>query len=228
MTRKPLKTLGDLAALREQLAAADRERAHLEKLKAAETARKRAAEASFHREMEAMQVRPLPAHGRHARKPAPPEPHPHSRRRDDAAVLQSSVSDDIDVESLLDTDEALSYRASGIGPDVLRKLRRGEWSIQAQIDLHGLRVDEAREALVTFLKLALKRNQRCVRVVHGKGLGSQGKTPVLKGKARAWLVQREEVIAFCQARPAEGGSGALVVLLRPTGNAAGTGADKPV
>ncbi|MCU0938533.1 MAG: Smr/MutS family protein [Burkholderiaceae bacterium] len=181
--------------------------------------KKRAAEASFHREMQALDVKPLQPHGRHHRKPAHPEPHPVSRTRDDAEVLQASVSDDIDVESLLDTDEALSYRANGIGPDVLRKLRRGEWSIQSEIDLHGHRVDEAREALVAFLKQALKRNQRCVRVVHGKGLGSQGKTPVLKGKVRAWLVQRDDVIAFCQARPAEGGSGALVVLLRPTGNA---------
>jgi DNA-nicking Smr family endonuclease len=219
MTRKPLKTLGDLATLREQLAAAERERAHQARLQAAAAEKKRVAEASFRREMEALDVKPLQPHGRHHRKPAHPEPHPVSRRLDDAAVLQSSVSDDIDVESLLDTDEALSYRANGIGPDVLRKLRRGEWSIQSQVDLHGLRVDEAREALVAFLKQALKRNQRCVRVVHGKGLGSQGKTPVLKGKVRAWLVQREEVIAFCQARPAEGGSGALVVLLRPTGNA---------
>jgi DNA-nicking Smr family endonuclease len=224
MTRKPLKTLGDLAALREQLAAAERDRAHQAKLAAAAAEKKRAAEASFRREMEALEVKPLQPHGRHHRKPAHPAPHPVSRKRDDAAVLQASVSDEIDVESLLDTDESLSYRANGIGPDVLRKLRRGEWSIQSQIDLHGHRVDEAREALAAFLKTALKRNQRCVRVVHGKGLGSQGKTPVLKGKVRAWLVQREEVIAFCQARPAEGGSGALVVLLRPTGNA---GPDKP-
>ena len=220
MTRKPLKSLGDLAALRERLEAAERARAHEARLRAAAAERKRAAEASFHREMEALQVKPLQPQGRHHRKPAHPEPHPVSRQRDDAAVLQSSVSDDIDVESLLDTDEALSYRASGIGPDVLRKLRRGEWSIQAQIDLHGHRVDEAREALAEFLRRALKHNQRCVRVVHGKGLGSQGRTPVLKGKVRAWLVQREEVIAFCQARPAEGGSGALMVLLRPTGNGA--------
>lgn len=219
MTRKPLKTLGDLAALREQLAAAERERAQRARLAAAAAEKKRAAEADFRREMEALAVRPLPPHGRHHRKPAHPEPHPVSRTRDDAAVLQASVSAEIDVESLLDTDEALSYRANGIGPDVLRKLRRGAWSIQSEIDLHGHRVDEAREALVAFLKGALKRNQRCVRVVHGKGLGSQGRTPVLKGKVRAWLVQREEVIAFCQARPAEGGSGALVVLLRPTGNA---------
>jgi DNA-nicking Smr family endonuclease len=219
MTRKPLKALGELGTLREQLAAAERERAHRAALAAAAAEKKRAAEASFLREMEALDVKPLQPHGRHHRKPAHPEPHPVSRRRDDAEVLQASVSDEIDVESLLDTDESLSYRANGIGPDVLRKLRRGEWSIQSEIDLHGHRVDEAREALVAFLKQAIKRNQRCVRVVHGKGLGSQGKTPVLKGKVRAWLVQREDVIAFCQARPAEGGSGALVVLLRPTGNA---------
>jgi len=223
MTRKPLKTLGDLATLREQLAQAERERAERARRAAAAAEQQRAASTSFHREMKALAVKPLQPHGRHPRKPVHPAPHPVSRRRDDAAVLQASVSDDIDVESLLDTDESLSYRANGIGPDVLRKLRRGEWSIQAEIDLHGHRVDEARESLVAFLKVALKRNQRCVRVVHGKGLGSQGKTPVLKGKVRGWLVQREEVIAFCQARAAEGGSGALVVLLRPTGNAGAEG-----
>jgi DNA-nicking Smr family endonuclease len=219
VTRKPLKTLGDLATLREQLAQAERERAHRARLAAVAAEKKRAAETIFHHEMQALDVKPLQPYGRHHKKPTHPEPHPVSRKRDDAAVLQASVSDDIDVESLLDTDDALSYRANGIGPDVLRKLRRGEWSIQSEIDLHGHRVDEAREALVAFLKNALKRNQRCVRVVHGKGLGSQGKTPVLKGKVRAWLVQRDDVIAFCQARPAEGGSGALVVLLRPTGKA---------
>jgi DNA-nicking Smr family endonuclease len=219
MTRKPLKALGDLTALRERLAAAERERAELIRRAVAAAERRHAAAATFRREMEALDVKPLGPHGRHHRKPAHPEPQPLSRKRDDAQVLQASVSDEIDVESLLDTDDSLSYRADGIGPDVLRKLRRGGWSIQSEIDLHGHRVDEAREALVAFLRQALKRNQRCVRVVHGKGLGSQGKTPVLKGKVRAWLVQREEVIAFCQARPAEGGSGALVVLLRPTGNA---------
>lgn len=221
MTRKPLKSLGDLAALREQMAEAERERQRRAKEEAAAAARKRASEASFRHAMDKLDVKPLAPPRKHHKPPPAPEPHPVSRKRDDAEVLQSSVSDEIDVESLLDTDESLSYRAPGIGPDVLRRLRRGEWSIQAQIDLHGHRVDEAREALAAFLKQALKRNQRCVRVVHGKGLGSKAKTPVLKGKVRAWLVQKEEVIAFCQARAAEGGSGALVVLLRPTGNAGG-------
>ncbi|MFN9187167.1 MAG: Smr/MutS family protein, partial [Betaproteobacteria bacterium] len=137
------------------------------------------------------------------------------RLRDEQEVLADSLSDEIDALSLLDTDDALSFAAPGIGPDVLRRLRRGEWSIQAHIDLHGHRVDEARHALGQFLRQAVRAGLRCVRVVHGKGLGSRDRQPVLKGKVRNWLVQREEVIAFCQARPIDGGSGALVVLLRP-------------
>jgi DNA-nicking Smr family endonuclease len=161
-------------------------------------------------------VTPLAASPRaqHARPPHPPQP--VSRQRDDEDVLAASVSDAIDHEALLETDESLSYAAPGIGPDVLRRLRRGEWSIQAQIDLHGHRVEEAREALVRFLRDAIKRGLRCVRVVHGKGLGSRGKVPVLKGKVRHGLRQREEVVAFCQARGADGGAGAVMVLLRPS------------
>ncbi|MEG0413512.1 MAG: Smr/MutS family protein, partial [Comamonas sp.] len=83
------------------------------------------------------------------------------------------------------------------------------------LDLHGLRSDEAREALGQFIRLAHRTGMRCVRVVHGKGLGSPGKTPVLKAKVQRWLVQKKEVLAFVQARPAEGGAGALVVLLQP-------------
>jgi DNA-nicking Smr family endonuclease len=108
----------------------------------------------------------------------------------------------------------LSYAREGIGPDVVRKLRRGNWIIQGQLDLHGLRTDEARDALGEFLRTSVKRGLRCVRVIHGKGLGSVNKTPVLKNKVRNWLVQKEEVIAFCQARAADGGAGALIVLLQ--------------
>ena len=113
--------------------------------------------------------------------------------------------------------DALSFRRPGIGIDVARKLRRGEWTIQSEIDLHGLRTDDAREALATFLREAVRQGQRCVRVVHGKGLGSPGKTPVLKGKVHGWLVQKNEVLAFVQARGDEGGAGAVVVLLKPAG-----------
>jgi DNA-nicking Smr family endonuclease len=219
-----LKTLADLAALREKMAAEQREREQRAKEAAAAEAKRRAAEASFRHAMDTLDVQPLAPRKRHHAPPQLPQPHPVSRQRDDAEVLQSSLSD-LDAGTLLDTDASLSWHAAGVGPDVPRRLRKGAWSIQAEIDLHGHRVDEAREALSAFLKQAIKRNQRCVRVVHGKGLGSKGRTPVLKGKVMGWLRQREEVIAFCAAPAAEGGSGALLVLLRPTGNA-GTSAGK--
>lgn len=144
-----------------------------------------------------------------------PAPEPLQRQRDEQLALQEALSDEVDIESLLLTDDGLSFRRPGIGPDVVTRLRRGHWAIQSQIDLHGLRRDEAREALSAHIRESLRRGHRCVRVVHGKGLGSRDRQPVLKGKVRNWLVQRAEVIAFCQARPIDGGSGALVVLLRP-------------
>ena len=128
--------------------------------------------------------------------------------------MQESLSDEFNVDTLLDTDGELSYARQGVGGDTLRKLRRGVWVIQAQLDLHGLRRDEARDALGAFLRHAVKRGLRCVRVIHGKGLGSINKEPVLKSKVRSWLVQKEEVLVYCQARAADGGAGALIVLLR--------------
>jgi DNA-nicking Smr family endonuclease len=147
---------------------------------------------------------------------AAPRPQPIARQRlaDDQAALQESLSDEFTVETLLDTDSALSFARNGIGPDTIRKLRRGHWVIQSQLDLHGLRSDEAREALSQFLSNCGKRGLRCIRVIHGKGLGSINKEPVLKNKVRKWLAQKDEVIAFCQARAADGGSGAVVVLLK--------------
>ena len=135
---------------------------------------------------------------------------------DEAKVIHDSLSDEFDVSTLLDTDDALSFRRPSVGPEVTRKLRKGDWAIQREIDLHGLRSDEARLALTTFIREAHKYGIRCVRVVHGKGLGSPGKTPVLKSKVHSWLVQKNQVMAFVQAKPAEGGAGALVVLLTPS------------
>jgi DNA-nicking Smr family endonuclease len=146
------------------------------------------------------------------RAAVPPEP--RQRQQDEAQALASSLSDELDVSSLLDTDAALSYRREGIGPDVLARLRRGQWSIQCQLDLHGLRRDEARDALAMFIRQAERDGLRCVRVVHGKGNGSPGREPVLKDKVKRWLVQKEQVIAFTQASAADGGNGALLVLLR--------------
>ncbi len=146
----------------------------------------------------------------------PPQPLPIARQHiaDEQAALMESLSDEFTFDTLLDTDENLSFTRPGVGSDVLSKLRRGHWVIQNQLDLHGLRRDEAREALGEFLRQARRRGQRCVRIIHGKGLGSVNKEPVLKQKVRNWLAQKDEVIAFCQARPADGGSGALVVLLQ--------------
>jgi DNA-nicking Smr family endonuclease len=160
-------------------------------------------------------VTPLPHSGRTELPVARPEPEPLQRRRDEAAALRETMSDGFDVDSLLETDAALSFRRPDIGPDVVRKLRRGGWVIQAQLDLHGLKRDEAREQLATFLREATRQGLRCVRVVHGKGLGSPGREPVLKRRVHSWLVQKASVLAFTQARAAEGGSGALVVLLQP-------------
>lgn len=147
--------------------------------------------------------------------PEPPEPLPMQRALDEERVLRESLSDEFDVTTLLDVDDQLSFRRPGIGMDVTHKLRAGHWSIQRHLDLHGLRTDEAREALGEFIRVAHRTGLRCVRVVHGKGLGSPGRTPVLKSRVQRWLVQKKEVLAFVQARPLDGGAGALVVLLQP-------------
>ena len=133
-----------------------------------------------------------------------------------AKAVLVNVTGGLDM-TLLEVDEHLSFRRPGIGTDVTRKLRRGDWSIQRQLDLHGLRRDDARERLSIFIREAFQQGIRCVRVVHGKGLGSPGKAPVLKSRVHSWLVQKEEVLAFVQAKPADGGAGALVVLLMASG-----------
>ncbi len=160
-------------------------------------------------------VKPLSNKPKALSKVTPPEPIPVQRQRDNQAVMRESLSDEFDVGTLLDVDDALSFRRPGIGLDVTRKLRQGIWTIQKQVDLHNLRTEQARDALGTFIREAHKLGLRCVRVVHGKGLGSPGKEPVLKGKVKSWLIQKQEVLAFVQAKPAEGGAGALVVLLKP-------------
>ena len=149
---------------------------------------------------------------------APPSstalPVPTQSWADEQDALQSTLSDQITPDSLLETDDSLSFCRDGISRETLRKLRGGKWVIQEQLDLHGLTREYAREELVHFLNDALKRGHRCVRVIHGKGLGSVNREPVLKSKVRHWLMQRDEVLAFTQARPQDGGSGALVVLLK--------------
>lgn len=112
------------------------------------------------------------------------------------------MSDEFDVSTLLDTDDQLSFRRPGIGLDVTHKLRAGQWSIQRQLDLHGLRVDEAREALGQFIRLSHRTGIRCVRVVHGKGLGSPGKTPCSRAACCAGWCRKRKCWPLCRpARP---------------------------
>ena len=208
------KSFQDLEAMRRQIAEGERiAREH--KAQRAEAQKRAEAEHDLFQRA-AGKVQPLPRHGRVHHPPEPVAPIPAQRQLDDQRVLKEALSDEFDASTLLEVDEAMSFRRPGIGIDVAHKLRRGHWSIQSEIDLHGLRSDDAREALAAFLREAGRQGLRCVRVVHGKGLGSPGKTPVLKGKVHSWLVQKNEVLAFVQARADEGGAGAVVVLLKPT------------
>jgi DNA-nicking Smr family endonuclease len=139
---------------------------------------------------------------------------PRQRELDEAAALDESRHAPPGFNDLLDSGEETSFLRPGISRRVLADLRRGRWTPQDRIDLHGLNRDEAHTALSLFLSAALAQGKRCVRVIHGKGLGSPGGVSVLKQLSRAWLARRNEILAFCQANPHEGGSGALLVLLR--------------
>ena len=157
---------------------------------------------------------PLRAAPRHVRAPAAGPAVAAQSLLDEHAALAESRDAALDHDDALETGEEASFLRDGLSRQVLRKLRRGHWVVQDQLDLHGMTRAEARDALAAFLREALRRARRCVRVVHGKGLGSKNREPVLKGKVKLWLAQREEVLAFCQAPAAQGGSGAMLVLLR--------------
>lgn len=162
-------------------------------------------------------ARPIQENGKTARvKHAIKKPKPVPRQfiNDERQALSDSLSDHYIPQHELETGEELLYLRDGQSPSVLSKLRRGKWVIQAHIDLHGLISDEARAYVSEFISDCKKRGVRCVRIVHGKGLGSRNKEPVLKNKVRGWLMQKDEVIAYAQAKPQDGGSGAVIVLLK--------------
>ena len=143
-----------------------------------------------------------------------PKPIPLQFIRDEQQALVDSLSDHYIPAHEIETGEELLYLRDGHSPDILSKLRRGHWVIQAKIDLHGLISDEARLYVSTFISDCKKRGIRCVRIVHGKGLGSRNREPVLKHKLRGWLMQKDEVIAYAEAKKQDGGSGAVIVLLK--------------
>ncbi len=158
-------------------------------------------------------ARPLTSDRVH-HEPPPPPAWPRQRMRDEQAALAESLAGPDLLDLHLEGGDEAAWLQPGMSPNVLRDLRRGRWVVQAYVDLHGMNREEARQHVALFLAECLKRGYRCVRVVHGKGLGSPGREPVLKKLVQGWLSQRQEVLAFCQARPAEGGAGAVIVLLR--------------
>jgi len=157
---------------------------------------------------------PLPHHGK--REPATPQiqPIPKQRIRDEQQALVDSLSDHISYEDSMDAGEELVFLRTGLRRDTLKKLRRGHWVLQGELDLHGLVSAEARQAVNAFISTCQKRGVRCVRIIHGKGLGSKNREPILRTRVKHWLMQKDEVLAFCQARAVDGGSGAVVVLLK--------------
>ena len=143
-----------------------------------------------------------------------PPPVPIQSLLDGHDALVESLAGALSWDQSMESGEESSFLRSGLARDVLRKLRRGHWVVQDVVDLHGLNRQQARSLLAEFLGGCLKRGLRCVRVVHGKGLRSPGREPVLKGKTQQWLAQRDDVLAFCEAPKNQGGSGALLVLLK--------------
>jgi len=163
-------------------------------------------------------VRRLPPGNRAKHARVQPAPIPRQRIADEQDALLASK---YGAEPALNAweigqeqEHGQTYVRPGLGTDVLSKLRRGHWSLQGELDLHGMTSDEARDTLADFLLDARARGARCVRVIHGKGLTSPRKEPVLKGKVRRWLAHWDDVLAYCEAPPHAGGGGAVLILLR--------------
>jgi DNA-nicking Smr family endonuclease len=138
---------------------------------------------------------------------------PEQKRLDEQAVIDSLAAGEWD-EGEIETGEELLFARPGVQHSVMRRLRRGEYAIEAQLDLHGQTVAQARTSVNRFLYECRTLGVRCVRIIHGKGRGSEGRLPVLKGKLNVWLRRKDEVLAFCPAKPTDGGAGAAYVLLR--------------
>ncbi len=146
-------------------------------------------------------------------QPRRPHPHPVQSERDQQAVMQALLSPDYDPE-VVQPGDSLSYCVPGVTRAVFRKLRRGQYRIESELDLHGLSSTEAQLALTRFLSDCRRAGRRTLRIIHGKGKRSSNDGPVLKNRINIWLRQRQEVLAFCSARPTDGGTGAVYVLLR--------------
>jgi len=216
-----MKDFGDLKSFRDRLKVED----HLRAIEKAEREKRERAEREQAVEFRSAvkDVKELPESDRYVWRPA----HEAELRRQAAArrppsddevqaiLAESMLSDQFDVDGLLDEEPTLSWAAPGVGPDVVKKLRKRHWEVEDEIDLHGLTRDLARRVVDAFLRRSNKNGVRCVRIIHGVGYGSAGGEPVLRGMVHSWLVQTMETVAFCVASRVDGGNGALIVLLRP-------------
>ncbi len=157
----------------------------------------------------------LPDHGRALQPRRKVAPVARQRLADEQEAFTESLSDHITTWEIgSETGDELVYLRDGMQSQTLRRLRRGHWGIQGELDLHGHTTAEARNAVAVFLRECMHEGARCVRIVHGKGLSSKNREPVLKTKVGNWLRQRDEVLAYCQARQIDGGGGAVIVLLK--------------
>jgi DNA-nicking Smr family endonuclease len=163
-------------------------------------------------------VQKLPPGNRAKLGAAPPEPIARNTLADERDVLAAAKYGAQPAPQTWDAGQEFEHQQTfvrkGIGPDVVAKLRRGHWSVQAELDLHGMITEEAHDALADFVTGARERGMRCVRVIHGKGLTSPKREPVLKGKVRTWLAHWDEVLAYAEAPQNAGGGGAVLVLLK--------------
>ncbi|EXI90310.1 MAG: putative DNA endonuclease SmrA [Candidatus Accumulibacter regalis] len=146
-----------------------------------------------------------------------PSPRPRQRERDEAAVLGELLHAPLAVDDWLDLGGADSFLRSGLPRTLLRDLRRGRWSIQNHVDLHGMNRHEAHAEVAVFLSESMAEGRRCLRIVHGRGNGSPGREAILRQLVKVWLSRCQEVLAFCHAPPCDGGDGALWVLLKAGG-----------
>jgi DNA-nicking Smr family endonuclease len=217
-----LKDFSDLKSFRDQLKEDQRQRAIDKAVRERRERIEREREVEFRAAVK--DVKPMPESDRYVWRPAREAElravaagqRPRTDEEEVAAVLRESMlSDQFDVDGLLDEDPTLSWAAPGVGPDVVKKLRKRHWRVEDELDLHGYTRDLARRMVDAFLRRSTKNGVRCVRIIHGVGYGSAGGEPVLRGMVHSWLVQTAEVVAFCVAGRTDGGKGALIVLLRP-------------
>ena len=144
-----------------------------------------------------------------------PAPVPQQTIADNKAVLAESLSDEADSIEFLESEDGLSFRRPEVGPDVPRDLRRGRWCVVGQLDLHGMFVEEAREAVIDFIRKSQTNERLCVRIIHGKGNSNPDRQSILKEKVRRWLKQFDAVVAFAEPYERDGGAGATIVRLKP-------------